>query len=250
MQRISTLSNPTGLIDIEKSRVSIVIDEAGSRLQFSLVGLDLSNLAISAPASVVVIARKGNGESRHDLGPVSAWNKGLIDITDLGENGVLSFRVLVVRPGSPLLVAAAENVRPNGLGTSESFIALEPAQLGEIPWEFHVIEQNGQGLIQFNKKIFQSAAAAEADKHFTCFVIPEAIRRLAEWHATHVDSLANPEWEPFKSWLVLHGIEDEPEEELGEDGRQKWISSVVEAFCDRFRFSSELEGKLSAEVNE
>lgn len=239
MPRLSTLSNPTGLVEIEKSRVTIVVDDAGKTLAFSLVRLDLTNFNLPSPLNVVVIARRGNAEERLELGPAFAWDKGFRNLTDLGDDGTLSFRVLLLQPGSAKLIAAAENIRLDGQGDSSSFIALEPADLGQRPWDITILELEGRAVIRFSKEIYHSAGEAESDKFFMGMVLPEAVRRLSEWVARNVPVLDEEAWEPFKTWLTLHGVTDEPDEE-SEELQREWCNSVVEAFCERFEFASQL----------
>lgn len=235
MPRLSTLSNPTGLVDLEKQRISILIDESKKHLSFSLARLDLANLTMSPGLSVVVVARRGNAEERVDLGPVSSWNKGFTNLTELGDEGIWSFRVLLVTPGSAKLAAAAENIRPEGQGDSSSFIALEPADLGQRPWEIRILEQEGRAVLYFNKEIYHSSGEAEADKFFLSMILPEAARQLAAWVARNPSVLADPSWEAFKGWLELHCITEEPDED-NVDAQEEWCATVVNAFCERFKF--------------
>lgn len=239
MPRLSTLSNPTGLVDIEKQRLNIIVDEGGQHLAFSLARLDLSNLTLQLPLNVVVVARRGNAEERVELGPVSTWDKGFRTLSELGDDGTWAFRVLLVQPGSAKLVAAAENVRPEGQGDSSSFIALESADLGQRPWDIQILEQDGRAVIRFNKEIYHSAGEADADKFFIGLILPEAIRRLAEWVADTPNVLEDSVWEPFKSWLTLHGITEEPDAE-NPDQKVSWCNEVVHAFCERFEFAAQL----------
>jgi len=92
-------------------------------LAFSLARLDLAELTLPSGLNVVVVARRGNAEERVDLGSVASWNKGFVNLTELGDEGTWSFRVLLVKPGSAMLAATAENIRPDGQGDSSSFIA-------------------------------------------------------------------------------------------------------------------------------
>jgi hypothetical protein len=70
-------------------------------------------------------------------------------------------------------------------------------------------------------------------------ILPEAIRRLAEWVAGNCSALEDPVWEPFKAWLTLHGITEEPDPESTEL-QARWCDEVVDAFCNRFEFVSQL----------
>lgn len=244
MPRLSTLSNPTGLVELEKQCVSIFIDQQAITTTYSLTKLDLAGMAIGPDIKVVVIARRGNAELRVEHGTVGDWNKGFFDITELGTDGTLRFRVLLIAPGSPKLVAAAENIRPEGLGDSESLIGLEPADLGQVPWELRVLEQEGRAVIRFNRDLYLNAATAEADRHFAFLVFPEALRQLAFWHTRHPGALGDSEWEPFKNWLTLHGVTDEPGDELSPEENENWCREVVSAFSNRFRIVERLRESL------
>lgn len=238
MPRLSTLSNPTGLIDLERQRVAIAVDDAGGRLAFSLTRLDLSGVPLPSPLNVVVIARRGNSEERVELGPVSDWGKGFQNLSEIGADGAWAFRVLLVQPGAPRLVAAAENIRPEGQGESSSFIALEPADLQQRPWEIQILEAEGRAVIRFHKEIYLSAGAAEADTFFMGMILPEAIRRVAEFVAPR-PSVLDEAWSDFRHWLALHGLTDSPGD--SEDAQREWCADVVGAFCDRFEFASKLK---------
>ncbi len=240
MPRLSTLSNPTGLVEIDRQRVNIVVDESETRCVFSLATLNLAGLRLPESLHVVVIARRGNAESRNELGAVGNWNRNFIDISEVGADGSLRFRLLLVNPGSAKVVASVENIRPDGAGGGEAFVALETADLGQRPWDLIILEQEGRVVVQVNKLIYLSSAEAEADKHFPPLVMPEAIRRLASWHIENVGALAEKHWEPFKSWLSLHGVTDEPDENHSEEKNKEWCAEVVDAFCNRWNFADTL----------
>lgn len=246
MQRLSTLSNPTGLTDLEKKRLILQIDETGKHPAFSLVSIDTKGLDLAGNLSVVVIARRGNSEQRIELGSLAAFSKAFHPLVDLGEDGTLVFRVLLVQPDSPKLVAAAENVRPAGQGDSESFIALEPADLKQIPWEIEVHDQEGRATIRFNREIFSSSGAAESDRFFMGLVLPEAIRAIARTVSEEPSMLEDEHWQPLKSWLAVHGITDDPEP----DREREWCSAVVSAFCERFEFTNQIKEHRAKEIGE
>ena len=251
MPRLSTLSNPTGLIELDKKRLDIQVDTSGGHLAFSLVRLDIADLGLPREALVIVIARKGNTEERVELGALPSWNKGFHTLLALGEDGSLVFRVLLALPGSPKLIAAAEHIRPTGHGDSESFIGLEPAELEELPWEIEVHEQEGRATIRFNKDIFQSSAEAESNAFFMNLILPEAIRAMARSVAKGPGMLAQDEWAPFKTWLAVHGVIDEPDDDSSPDEQEQWCRQVAHAFCQRFAFTTKLkELRLKDQGNE
>lgn len=251
MPRLSTLSNPTGLIDLDKKRLDIQIDATGGRLAFSLVRLDIADLGLPGDTRVIVVARRGNSEERIDVGTISTWNKGFQPLTELGDDGSLAFRVLLVGPTSPKLIAAAEHVRPKGQGDSESFIALEPSDLEELPWEIEVHEQEGRATIRFNREIFQSSAEAESNAFFMNLILPEAIRAMARSVAPNPGVLAQEEWTPFKTWLAVHGVTEEPDDDSTPEEQEQWCKQVAHAFCQRFAFTTKLkELRLKDQGNE
>lgn len=247
MPRLSTLSNPTGLKDIDKKAVEIVIHDQAGAASYSLARLDLTGSTLPLESHVIVISRRGNAELRTDHGSIGDWNKAFIDASELGSDGVWMFRVLIALPGSAKLLAAIENIRPKGLGNSESLIALEPADdLGHVPWEFIVLELDGRGVIRFNREIYANSGAVEADTRFACLVFPEAIRQLAAWHTQQVEgTLAEAQWEPFKAWLTMHGITSEPMVSDSPEEKDRWCRSVVSAFCARNRLSDVLRGQMA-----
>ena len=246
MPRLSTLSNPTGLIDLDKKRLTLQVDDSGRHPTFSLVRIDTSDLNLAGNLLVVVIARRGNSEQRIELGPLASFNRAFHTLVDLGEDGPLGFRVLFVKPDSPKLIAAAEHVRPVGQGESESFIGLEPADLKQLPWEVEVHDQEGRATIKFNRNIYQSAGAAESDRMFMGLVLPAAVRCIAQTVSATPGMLEDEHWQPFKSWLAAHGITEDPEP----NREHEWCSAVVHAFCDRYEFTSQIKEFRSKEVDE
>jgi len=239
MPRLSTLSNPTGLIEIDKSRVVLSIDEhSADKPAFSLLQLDLDGLGLPGPLDVVVVARRGNFEERVELGPAPGWDKSYVGLHEIGKEGTWNFRILLKEEGSSKLVATAENVRPFADGESESFIALEPAELGERPWEIEILDPLGQAVLRFNKNIYRSVGEAAADKAFMCLVLPEALRQLAQ-RICDIDCLEDQVWHHFRDWLHVHGVSELPEDD--DEAKASWCNEVVEKFCNRFKFSSTLQ---------
>lgn len=239
MPRLSTLSNPTNIVEIDKHRISLVLEEQPGAVAFSLARLDLTGIKLPPLLNVVVVVSRGNTEERHELGAAHSWDKGFRALTEIAEEGTWRFRVLLVPHGTSQLAAAAENVRPEGQGESSSFIALEAADLGQKPWEVDIIELEGRAVIRFNKEVYRSPAEAESDRFFTGMVLPEAVRAVALCVASYPGALQEPAWEPFAHWLALHGISDAPDTDVPEK-QKEWCNDVVGAFCDRFRFADQL----------
>lgn len=242
MPRLSTLSNPTGLLELDRNRIKIHVDEQGDSRSLSLAQLDVSNLnGLPAGLQVVVIASRGNSEERVELGPLSDWNKAFVKLAEIGAEGPWTFRVLLVRPGESRLIAVAEGVRPAGQGDAESFIALEAADLGQVPWDIYVLEQEGRAVIRFNKDVYISSGEVSADAAFIALVLPEAIRRVSEQVCREPGCLEDENWRPFKEWLVVHGVDPDLDENATDEEKATWCGSVVKAFCDRFEMANSLK---------
>lgn len=241
MPKLSTLSNPTGLIEIDKSKINVGTAEIQGRESYRILSLDLSGLSVPADSKVVVISRRKSAEVRTDHGSIALLNQGYVDISELETKGSLRFRVLIAESASPKLIASIENIAPNGLGTSESFIGMEPAELGQTPWEFEVLPLEGKGIIRFNRDIYPTTGVAEADIHLGALVYPQAVRLLANWHADRVGTLDEPQWIGFRDWLVLHGIDEEPEPEWQYEQKVEWCDSIANAFCKMYSIGNMLK---------
>ena len=240
MPRLSTLSNPTGLIELDKSRVVVVIDESNGNRSCCLSALDLGDLKLPAGLNVVLIVSRGNCEERLDLGPVESWNKTFVNLSDIGSDGAWSFRLLLVKLGDPKIFAVAEGIRPNGQGDAESFVALEPADLGQVPWEIVIQEIDGRAIIRFNNRIYVSSGEASSDTTFVSFVLPEAIRRIIEYVTSKPECVEDECWAPLRSWLHLYGVDTTEIEELSDYERPEWCRKVVALFCERFEFVEQI----------
>lgn len=237
MPSLSTLTNPTQLIEIDRKRVGIHVDDRPGRLSFGLARLELTGLPLPRPLQVVVIARRGKSQERFHLGSTEGWDRAPKDISGLGHDGVLLFRLLLVRQGDPKLIASAESLRAESDDSAEGFVGLEIADdLEEIPWEVVVLEQSGRAIVRISRRAYPSAGEAVADPGFCALVLPEAVRRLAQHVADDPDVLAQQEWFAFKSWLDSMKLGEPP----CEDERERWIGRILREFCMRWAFATQL----------
>ena len=243
MGRLSARSNPTGLKELNKSCVGIsVLDVAGSR-SFILEKLDLKGTGLSEHLRVFVVARAGSTSSRHDMGVVSNWNKESCTIDELDRSHPLRFRLLIHENENPKLVASIENLRARDDSQSESLLPMEPAELGERVWKL-VINEDGP-ILQFNSKVFPSAAGAENYIPFGALVLPEALRQIMEKISEQPQCLEDEDdpWHIWAKWLNSIGAEL-PSHEFEDDEKAQWCGFVVDKFCERFQFSSRLKAML------
>lgn len=72
---------------------------------------------------------------------------------------------------------------------------------------------------------------------------PEAVRQLARWHTEYPGSLADSQWGGFKDWLILHGVEDEPDSDWDSQDKLSWCKSVADAFCKMYFIGDMLKNK-------
>jgi hypothetical protein len=243
MKRLSARTNPTGLTEIDRKRVSISVSEVAGRRSFVLEKLDISNTRLPDTLCVVVAARAGNTSARYDLGTCANLIHESRSIDELDRSKPLRFRVLLHERGNPRLVASIENLRPRDDAQSESLLPMEPADLGERLWNL-VIHDDGP-VLQFNSTVFPSAAGAENYLPFGAFVLPEALRQVMERIAEEpgcLDDEADP-WSTWASWLDAIGAGRPPADD-DEEARASWCGEVVDRFCQRFRFASRLQTEL------
>lgn len=240
MARLSARSNPTGLKEIDRSRVSISVIELDGSRSFTLDRLDLKDTGLSNDLQVVVVARAGNTSVRYIAGTVAGLSKDSLPLDMLDRSQPLRFRVILHKTGDPKLEASVENLRARDDAQSESLLPMEPADLEEQLWRL-LITDDGP-ILQFNSKVFPNAAGAENFVPFSALVLPEALRQalmaLAE-DPSRIDD-ENDTWNAWGPWLDTLGA-DRPSSDW-EDAKESksWCESVVVRFCNRFRFASQM----------
>jgi hypothetical protein len=244
MGRLSTRSNPTSLLEIERRRVEIFVSLIGQTKYFTLQKLDLSELGISAANRVVCIARAGNTSQRFDLGSVATVRRDNIALTDLDASEPLRFRILVHEAGSPRLLASAENLRPRDEAESESLLPMEPAELGQLLWK---LDFNTEGpVLKFNSTVFPNAAGVENYLPFAALVLPEAVRKIVERIVDQPDVL-DDEGDPLSPWgNWIDSLAVERPNSVDDEDKEEWCNRVIESFCNRHSFATRLGIELSS----
>lgn len=249
MGRLSARSNPTGLIEIDRSRVSITVTEIGGRRGFLLDRLDLNGTGIPGDMDVVAVARAGNTSVRYLMGTVAAFERNARPLDGLDRSQPLRFRVLIHAPGSPKLAASVENLRPRDDAQSESLLPMEPADLSERVWRL-VLNEEGP-VLQYNASVFPSAAGAENFVPFSAMVLPEALYGVMQWIAKEPGRL-DDENDPcfgWSAWLGSIGAERPPDDD-DDDAKEQWCDQTVDRFCARFGFASRLRGELTRSIGD
>ena len=243
MGRLSARSNPTGLKEIDRSRVTLSVSEVAGRRMLTLDRLDLSDTGLPESLSVVVVARAGNTNVRYEMGTAANLVHEGRSLDVLDRSQVLRFRILLHETDSPKLAASIENLRARDDSQSESLLPMEPADLGERLWKLVVGE--GGPVLQFNSRVFPSAAGAENYVPFGALVLPEALRQVMERIAEEPGCLEDESdpWSVWAGWLDAIGAQRPPTDE--DDGaKSAWCNHVVDNFCARFGFASQLHSEL------
>lgn len=243
MGRLSARSNPTGLKELNRSLVSISVSEISGQRSFTLDRLDLKNTGLADTLRAVIVARAGNTSLRFEMGVVSLVSNASHSLEGLDRSQPLRFRVLLLESDKPKLVASIENISTRDDSQSESLLPMEPADLGERIWQL-VINDDGP-VLQFNSRVFPSAAGAENYKPFGAMVLPEALRqvmgRIAEEPGCLEDE-SDP-WSAWAGWLHAIGAE-RPPADGDEEEQASWCNQVVDRFCGKFSFATQLNANL------
>lgn len=244
MGRLSARSNPTGLNELNRSRVSISVSELAGRRSFMLDRLDLKGAGLADILKVVVVARAGNTNVRYDMGTASNVLHESRSLDGLDRSQPLRFRVLLHEEGNPKLVASIENLRARDDSQSESLLPMEPADLGERLWKL-VINEDGP-VLQFNSMVFPSAAGAENYIPFGAMVLPEALRQVMEKIADEPGCLEDEgdPWSAWAGWLDAIGAERPSALDDDDEAKAVWCNRVVDRFCGRFGFATRLQSDL------
>lgn len=243
MARLSARSNPTGLKEVDRCRVTISVSEIAGSHSFMLDRLDLKGTGLADTLNVVVVARAGNTNLRYEMGTVTNLVNGTIPINGLDRSQPLRFRVLLHEEGNPKLVASIENLRTHDDSQSESLLPMEAADLGERLWKL-VINEEGP-VLQFNSKVFPNAAGAENYTPFVAMVLPEALRQVMERIADDPGCLEDEDdpWSSWAAWLDSIGAQPPPAD-VDKEVKAVWCNEIVDRFCERFSFSTRLSVAL------
>lgn len=241
MARLSARSNPTGIKEIDRKRISISVVEIGETRYTRLERLDVEGMGLGDDLNVVLIARAGSTSARFEVGTLSSLHHDNLPIDSLDRSQPLRFRVLLRSKEDPRLVAVAEDLRPRDDGQSDSLLLMEPADLGERIWK--LVIQDEEAVLQFNPRVFPNAQGAENNRWFSALVLPEALRQALEPIRMDPSKLEEgagsmADWAP---WLKALGADlPPPDPEEDEDGSREWCEEVVTLFCRKYRFASQI----------
>jgi hypothetical protein len=249
MARMKRSSNPTGLVELSHAQIQIELSEVGTTRTFALKQINLGKTSLPADAFVVCVVRAGRSAARYELGRLASWDQSHHPLLDIDASEVPKFRVLIRDPGSPKLLASAENIRLRDPGQSESLIPIDVVDLGQLAWRYREDDEDGAPTLQVNKLLYPSAAAAEQDAQFICLVLPDALRRVCWAIIDSPDGLKDPgNWRSqWTSWLSGRGAVLPPPLKPNKQAADSWVEGVVEKFCSTHNFCSKLLAQREVE---
>lgn len=248
MGRLSTRSNPTGLIEIDKNKIKISLSDSAAGRFFTLDKLDTSEIKLPEGARIVCVARAGNRNVRFELGSVLRWSREGNCIDQLDRFDSLRFRVLVLPSQGCKILASAENLIPRDSSQAESLLPMEPANLGERVWNLEVRDDGP--VLQFNASVFPNAAGVDSYIPFGALVLPEALNKVMNLISQDPACLDDEgdHWHAWSNWLQSIGAERPPENDGQDDGEaMAWCKEVIGIFCEKHKFSSRLAEMLQRE---
>lgn len=250
--RIQRRINHTGRIRIDKSRVSLLLEEDGNSRRIS-GNINFEGLALPPDALVYIEAYQQYALQRFSCGSVSDFalpaNARLIEY----DNDLpVRFKVKVVDVAGPerrLLAAArgirASNEQPDADGR-EKLLPVVSRDLGDVPWRVNLYEDSLPELA-LNFHIPGCLDRIKSDPLFQALVFPSAIRSILSWIYWKGMIDENEDW--VKRWLdFARGIVGE-EPPNGHDDAEvdNWIEDVVSAFSRKHSLCTRLVGKLKEE---
>lgn len=245
MGRLTATTNPTQLRKIDRKHIGISRFQVGENKKFQVTKLELADYSLAGDELVIAVARAGNTSQRFNIGTVGCWSNEALSLAGLDDSQVLRFRILVRKEDSPRLLASAEGIRCTGDGDIESMLPIVSTNLGQRLWSL-VIADDGP-VIQCNQAIFPNGESAQASVPFCTLVLPEALRQILDYLASHQELLTQDGgvWVDWSDWMTHLGIERPPaDDEL----RKSWLAESVSTFCDHFRCAEQMGLYLISKV--
>jgi hypothetical protein len=248
MPRISTKSNPTGIIEIADRDVDFVIEQRDGIEQFRLLEMKAPARRIPESCEVVVIVRAGQTFNRFALGPLTNWDKGFRQLDNLDPSAVRRVRILIHPPDQPKLVASAERLLHRGAGERDSLLPMIGRDLGELVWKLSKVDD--EFVIIYNSKIFSTIDGISQYTPFTALVLPEALRQVLKElvNSDEKDDESGP-WVDWLGWLRTLNIDEPPVDDGFDDSPQlsEWVDNAVNAFCELHKLGSSLSKTILGE---
>ncbi len=238
-------TNPTRLKKIHRQSVEVTIEldpvDAGATA-FSISRLDLDRYELPEDSDLVAVAYSGHHEMRAEIGTVGKPKIGKKFAFDYDLAGASTFRLLVRKQSSPVLLASCEQIKATRDGedktSSQSLLHVSFDDIGERLWRLQ--QQGGDRPVLVINNCEQpdlKGKLAMKDPVMRGLIVPQAFEQVLIYLADHWDSDDGEDhWvADWKRKLVELDVEDPPSP--GEvDNVRRWASDATDSFCDLCKF--------------
>lgn len=229
--------NYTGCVRILRSDVQISVD-ASDPPTFEHA-FDLAGYEFPADARVVIEAQAHWTLMRFDVGAASDKpDSAPVSLSEFESPDGIRFRLKVIGVGdiAGLILGEADGVSAadaDGREDSRSFLAVQPAELGDVAWRLSFA--GTEPLLQINEKLGDWRSFMRRPE-VRALVLPELFRQLlAEALDNPPDSEAADTWQAATLGMVAVSAGPRPTGS-DPDALEVWIDAAVSAFARRHRF--------------
>ena len=234
--------NFTGRRRIPRARVDIAVHDGRPRTFDAAVDLEGMKFLPDAAVCLEATCAGSTVINRYDFGEVGdirpPANRQLLGLD--GQNVFFTLKVIDRTERIGRILGIAEHIRPLRAGDQtvvgrRGILPVEPAELGQQLWRLEYHEHDV--FLFVNKNVPGLTDRVRSDPAFYAVVYPEIVRQiLAKGIAENGDPDDDDDRWP-SVWLRfgrgLHPDKEKPPKpDDPENGRDDWIETVVQAFCD------------------
>ena len=252
MRAINRKNNPTGLISVDSSVLSIRVNKGmrpSDPKTFSVERFVVNKAGLLGSLHVACLAMAGQTAQYIELGTVAQIDKRPKPLSELASDAAVRFRVIFYEAHNSRIVGAAENVRPlDEDDSSHSLVSIQSGKLDGPLWKLELSDATSENhpVVHVEEQLFGSAKAAAANYEFVAFVLPEVFRQIAariarEYEQVDADASWMGKWIEFFNTMNPTSLEDLAEGDRLDD----WIDACVEQFCQRGNMAIALNAMLA-----
>jgi len=252
MPTINHVTNPTKLRRIERDSIVIRItkDKFGVR-SFDLVNLNLDTLKLPNSAKIAIWAMSGDLEINFDAGTVDISKPLMnINLSELGNNKPVTFRVVVFDEKTSKILASAEDVKGRTKDENQSISPILPVEtvynLGQEIWKVYIANEE-RPVLQVNNLFPNIIDRLSSDHVFQALIIPQAVRQCLI-HLINNDT-ADPSdptaWQnKWTLFLKAIGFDTKPDAEDEIGVQTQWLDAVLIKFTNSIELMSQATRQL------
>lgn len=252
MRAINRKNNPTGLISVDSSVLSIRVNKGARPADpktFAVERFAAGKAGLLGSLRVACLAMAGQTAQYIELGTVAQIDKRPKPLSELASDASVRFRVIFYEAHNSRIVGAAENVHPlDEDDSSHSLVSIQPGKLDGPLWKLELSDANSENhpVVHVEEQLFASAKAAAANYEFVSFVLPEVFRQIAARVAREYEQI-DVEGSWMGKWIEFFGVMNPTDlTDLAEDERVgDWVEACVEQFCQRGTMAAALSRVLA-----